>query len=97
MSVQSVMDILKNNFHVDNIKKCILLKSVPNPLYKIITETSLYIFKIYNSREIDLQFEVEYLNFLSNMKFTVSYPIKDIKGDLYLKLKLPEGICVMGY
>ena len=91
-SENALIDLLAKNYSLGRIEKCLLLKCIPNQVYKIVAEQGCFIFKIYNRAGINLELEVEYLNFLSEKGLHVARPIKTMQGSKILEISLPEGL-----
>lgn len=94
ISKECVIEIIQTNYNLGKVIDCMLLHSGINDIYKVITTTEYYIFKIYklNEKTIkNLYSEVNLLFTLKNDKI-VSFPISNNLNQFILELNTIEGI-----
>jgi Ser/Thr protein kinase RdoA (MazF antagonist) len=96
-STLSSTDLLKNVislYQIDNPIKCEFWFRGINDSYKISTQKTNYILRVYrkNWRTLpEINFEIDALNFVHRKGANVSYPIKRIDEEYITKINTPEG------
>lgn len=85
--------LISNYYNMKNIKTVFLLKSEINDIYRIDTEDTSYVLKIYTiSKTIsELEFEIDYMVYLKDKGILVPTPIKSINNVYLIKINYPEG------
>jgi len=95
ISTESIKDLIVTSYHTDRIESCELLQSTIHDIYLIKTSTNKYIFKVFkqNSKtKIEINFEIEFVNYLKSMQLDVSNYIKKSDGNYIVLIDTPEGL-----
>lgn len=86
--------MLQKRFEFSENSRCELLKTGMNHTYKVETDGSRYIYRIYNygwRRKEEILEEIRFLDLLKANKLSVSYAIADQSGSKIQVIDAPEG------
>lgn len=95
ISTESIKNLIVTSYRTDKIESCELLQSTIHDTYLIKTSTNKYIFKVFkhNSKtKIEINFEIEFVNYLKSMQLDVSNYIKKSDGNYIVLIDTPEGL-----
>lgn len=94
LSPQALIDGVLTQYKIDSVKQCLFWHQGLSDIYLVETPARSYILKIshhhWRSRD-DIQFELEFLDFLHCKHIPVAYPIKTRNNELLVTINALEG------
>lgn len=94
LSPQALIELVLDKYNLGNINRCLLWNRGLSDIYLIEADTQSYILRIshhhWRSR-LDVDFELELLNFLHQRQLPVAYPIPTIDRALFVTIPALEG------
>ncbi|VEP14276.1 conserved hypothetical protein [Hyella patelloides LEGE 07179] len=94
LSPQALIELVLDNYDLGYVDKCLLWNRGLSDVYLVESASKSYILRIshhhWRSR-LDIDFELELLNFLHQRYFPVAYPIATIDNALYVTIPALEG------
>jgi len=95
ISTQSIIELISFSYDIDKIINCTLLQATIHDTYLIETFSKKYIFKIFKHDYVtksEINFEIEFVNYLKSMQLNVSNYIQKLDNKYILLINTPEGI-----
>ena len=94
LSPEALREKVIARYSIGKIKRCLFWNRGLSDIYLIETETQAYILKISHHHwrtESEIQFELEFLDFLHHQDIPVANPLQTISGQLFVKVNALEG------
>lgn len=94
LSPQALIDGVISEYDIGTIKRCVFWNRGLSDIYLIETETCFYILKVSHHHwrsQSDIQFELEFLDFLHHKGIPVANPLKTNTGKLLVTINAVEG------
>jgi Ser/Thr protein kinase RdoA (MazF antagonist) len=97
VSPNTIVKLVKNNYHLDDLTDCYLYRRGFNDIYILKTNLQSFIGRIYRSDKYFIKdkksiiFELELLNFLKSKGISVSSPLMTINNDYLVEIECVEG------
>jgi Ser/Thr protein kinase RdoA (MazF antagonist) len=94
LSPQALIELVLENYDLGNVHKCLLWNRGLSDIYLVECDTCSYILRIthhhWRSR-LEVDFELELLNFLHQRQLPVAYPIRTVDRALFVTIPALEG------
>lgn len=95
LALEAVTTALASHYDIDEVRSCQFWYHGLSDIYRVETDTALYIFRIshhhWRSRS-EILFELEFLTFLRRHELPVASPLPTSTGELCLEITAPEGV-----
>lgn len=94
LSPEALIDGVLSKYKLDSINQCVFWHRGLSDIYLIETPQSSYILKISHHHwrsQTDIQFELEFLDFLHEQNISVAHPLKTREGKLFVAVHAVEG------
>ena len=94
ISPQAIIDGILTQYKLGSVTECLFWNRGLSDIYLVETKTRLYILRISHHHwrsKSDIQFELEFLDFLHQQSIPVAYPIKTKDGELFVTIRALEG------
>lgn len=91
---QALMTLIQQEYGIQDIEACQFWNRGLSDIYLITTRTTLYILRVshYHWRsKREIQFELEFLDFLQQCQLPVAAPLQTKQGELFVEIDAPEG------
>ena len=95
LSPTYLAEFVHQKFRLASDTRCRIIRIGANHTYLITSRTERYVLRVYAldwRTELEISEELRLLNLLQKNKFSVSYPIPDIRGQYIQKMNAPEGL-----
>src|SRR5690606_2892820 len=95
ISAKELGEFAKTNYGLKNNFNCKLFRTGMNHTYFLSNNEKKYVLRVYSHNwrsKSEIIEEIELLKLLSENNLSVSFPIKDKKGDFIQEINAPEGI-----
>jgi Ser/Thr protein kinase RdoA (MazF antagonist) len=94
LSPQALIELVLARYDLGDVDRCLLWNRGLSDIYLVECDTCSYILRIthhhWRSR-LEVDFELELLNFLHERQLPVAYPIPTIEGNLFVTISALEG------
>ena len=94
LSPQALIDGVISRYELGKIEKCLFWNRGLSDIYLIETRNKSYILKVSHHHwrtKSEIQFELEFLDFLYRQNIPVAKPLKTTTGDLFVTVRAVEG------
>ncbi|WP_243835359.1 phosphotransferase [Maribacter spongiicola] len=94
ISAKELGEFAQEKYGLDNSYACKLFRTGMNHTYFISNDISKYVLRVYSHNwrtKSEITEELKLLNLLRENNLSISYPIKDINGELIQEINAPEG------
>lgn len=94
LSPQALIDGVLTRYKIDIIERCLFWNRGLSDIYLVETASKSYILKVSHHHwrsKTDIQFELEFLDFLHQQDIPVANPLKTTDGELLVTIRAVEG------
>jgi Ser/Thr protein kinase RdoA (MazF antagonist) len=91
---QALITLVQQEYEIQEIEACEFWNRGLSDIYLITTSTALYILRISHCHwrsQSEIQFELEFLDFLQQRQLPVAVPLPTKQDQLFIEIEAPEG------